>query len=178
MSEAAITERAAPDDSLYEQDFLMWTQAQGEALRRAGDAGLNASLDWENLAEEVESLGRSERNRVRSLVQQIVVHLLKHAHARSPVLRIGWETEISLFRDQLGRTLADSPSLRPALAAIITEEVPRAIRAAARSLEKHGEADAAARIRGGALALTAEDILDDDMFLPPAETLEPKELIR
>ena len=48
-----------PSDSLYERDFFLWTQQQAEALRKAAREGSNLPLDWENLAEETESLGRS-----------------------------------------------------------------------------------------------------------------------
>jgi Domain of unknown function DUF29 len=43
--------------SLYERDFVGWTEQMGEALRRGDWAG----LDVENLIEEVEALGRSDR---------------------------------------------------------------------------------------------------------------------
>jgi len=46
---------------LYDYDFFLWTQEQAAALRRAKDS--NLPLDWENLAEEIESLGKSERPR-------------------------------------------------------------------------------------------------------------------
>ena len=44
-------------DMLYDQDFVLWTVQQAAALRRAKTS--NLPLDWENLAEEIESLGRS-----------------------------------------------------------------------------------------------------------------------
>ena len=45
---------------LYDQDFLRWTEQQATALRRAAKDS-NLPLDWENLAEEIESLGKSHR---------------------------------------------------------------------------------------------------------------------
>ena len=42
---------------LYDRDFFLWTQEQSGALRQAKDS--NLPLDWENLAEEIESLGKS-----------------------------------------------------------------------------------------------------------------------
>ena len=46
---------------LYEEDFVRWTEQQSHALREAARLGTNVLLDWENLAEEVESLGASQR---------------------------------------------------------------------------------------------------------------------
>lgn len=51
---------------LYEQDFVRWTEAQAAVLRRAAETKSNLPLDWTNLAEEVESLGRSQRRELRS----------------------------------------------------------------------------------------------------------------
>jgi hypothetical protein len=49
----------ADASGLYDQDFFLWTQEQAAALRRAKDS--NLPLDWENLAEEIECLGKSDR---------------------------------------------------------------------------------------------------------------------
>src|SRR3954470_5735337 len=68
-----------PGDSLYDRDFFLWTQEQAEALRRAAREGSNLPLDWENLAEEIESLGRSFKNSLQSRIAQIIIHLWKLA---------------------------------------------------------------------------------------------------
>lgn len=75
---------------LYEEDFVRWTEQQSTALREAAGVGTNLPLDWENLAEEIESLGRSQRHEVRSRIAVIIEHLLKleHSHAIDP--RRGW----------------------------------------------------------------------------------------
>ena len=44
---------------LYEKDFVRWTEQQATALRDAASLSTNLPLDWENLAEEIDSLGRS-----------------------------------------------------------------------------------------------------------------------
>lgn len=44
---------------LYEEDFVRWTEQQAAALRAAARAAINLPLDWENLAEGIDSLGRS-----------------------------------------------------------------------------------------------------------------------
>src|SRR5919204_82762 len=67
----------------YDTDFYRWTQKQAAALR-AKDF---AALDLENLAEEVESLGRSDRRAIVSHLERLLLHLLKwreHPQGRGP----------------------------------------------------------------------------------------------
>ena len=76
---------------LYEEDFARWTEQQSSALREAAGIGADLPLDWENLAEEIESLGRSQRSELRSRLAVILEHLMKLEHSpaidRAPV---GW----------------------------------------------------------------------------------------
>ena len=60
----------------YEDDFVGWTVEQAARLRGMPQLN-NAGLDVENLAEEIEDLGRSEINKITSLMGQAMVHLLK-----------------------------------------------------------------------------------------------------
>ena len=65
-------------DSLYDTDVLVWSEHQADLLRRlANGERLNETIDWENVIEEVESVGRSELNACRSLLRQAMTHLLK-----------------------------------------------------------------------------------------------------
>ena len=75
---------------LYEQDFVRWTEEQSRALRDAAGLGTNLPLDWENLAEEVESLGRSQRHELRSRIAVILEHLLKLERSPAADPRRGW----------------------------------------------------------------------------------------
>ena len=155
----------AAADILYQEDFTLWAAEQAERLRDAARDGSNLPLDWENLAEEVESLGRSERRELRSLVHQIIAHLLKLAHSRTIRVRVHWESEVSLLRRRLQLCLEDSPSLRPGLGQVVEDEISRAQRTAADSLDRHGEPEAAAQVRQRTLVVTAENILEDQWFL-------------
>jgi hypothetical protein len=65
----------------YDQDFYGWTQHQARLLRAADQNGSHVpeGLDLAHLAEEVEDLGKSELRGTVSLIQQIMVHLIKAA---------------------------------------------------------------------------------------------------
>lgn len=64
-------------DGLYELDILAWSQHQADLLRRLGRGERVNDVDWTNLAEEIEAVGRSELHSVESLLTLMVVHLLK-----------------------------------------------------------------------------------------------------
>jgi Domain of unknown function DUF29 len=61
--------------SLYDEDFYAWTQQQAGLLRRMPRVG--TELDLDNIAEEIEDLGRSDLRTAQSLVEHIIEHLLK-----------------------------------------------------------------------------------------------------
>lgn len=153
-------------DTLYHHDFLAWTERQAEALRQAAGGGSDLPVDWQNLAEEIESVGRSERREVRSLVRTIISHLLKLSQSPSVENRAGWEAEISYPRTLLQEALEDSPSLRPSLPETVAQEIPRAVRIAGRSLRKYKEHEAAAAVERSTLSISVEEVLDQDWFLP------------
>lgn len=70
--------------ALYEEDFYAWTKNQAAALRRLAAQRWNGPLDLANLAEEVEDLGKTERNAVRSRLRRIIEHGLKLEHSPAP----------------------------------------------------------------------------------------------
>jgi Domain of unknown function DUF29 len=74
----------------YDTDFYAWTQAQAAALR---DGKWN-TLDRANLAEEIESLGRSERYAIESHLQNLLTHLLKWRYDPGTEPRRGWRITI------------------------------------------------------------------------------------
>src|SRR5271157_2185336 len=63
----------------YDTDILMWSERQGGLLRRraAGELVNDSELDWPNIAEEIESVGREQLHAVESLLMQALVHMLK-----------------------------------------------------------------------------------------------------
>lgn len=66
------------DTSSYDTDILTWSEHQADLLRRVanGDAA-NETPDWANIAEEIESVGRSELHAVELLLVQAILHGLK-----------------------------------------------------------------------------------------------------
>ena len=93
---------------LYEEDFVLWTEKTAELLKRK-EFDL---VDWENLIEEVECMGKSDRRAVESLLTQLLIHLLKLSYWESEKERNArhWLEEIANFRVQLERKV-DSPTL-------------------------------------------------------------------
>jgi hypothetical protein len=95
-----------PSGSLYERDFFAWTQEQARLLReRRFD-----ELDLDNLIDEVESVGRSDKKEIFNRLKVLTAHLLKWKYqpgARSA----GWSGTIRTQRDRLAAVLEDSPSL-------------------------------------------------------------------
>ncbi|PSR17914.1 DUF29 domain-containing protein [filamentous cyanobacterium CCP3] len=97
--------------TLYDQDFYGWTQRQVDLLR----AGRWNELDIENLAEEIESLGRQERQELRNWLGVLLGHLLKW-HYQPEARTKSWAATIKEQRRRIHRHLKENPSLKPYLA--------------------------------------------------------------
>jgi hypothetical protein len=92
--------------SLYEQDFYQWTIEQANLLR----AGALSQLDIENLIEEVESMGRSEKRELEHRLTVLITHLLKWDHQPERRGR-SWENTIRIQRIDIRKVLKSSPGL-------------------------------------------------------------------
>jgi hypothetical protein len=111
----------------YDDDFYSWTIEQAHLLR----AGQAAELDWSNIAEEIESMGRSERNQLTNRLAVLLAHLLKWQF--QPGLRGNiWRLTIREQRRRAARVLAQNPGLRGVLDAIITDAYGDAVMIAER----------------------------------------------
>ncbi|NET73889.1 MAG: DUF29 domain-containing protein [Sphaerospermopsis sp. SIO1G2] len=94
--------------NLYEQDFYLWIQTTAQQLK-AGDF---KEVDLENLIEEIESMGRSEKRELKSRLIILLMHLLKWQY--QPEKRsASWQSTITEQRICIELLLEDSPSLRP-----------------------------------------------------------------
>lgn len=147
--------------TLYEGDFVAWTKQQAEALRAAAHGATNRPIDWDNVAEEIDSLDRSEKRELDSQIGRIIETLLKVEFSRATDPRMGWIESIDDARNEIERVLETSPSLRREINAAITAEMKRGLRQAIRELEKYVNLDAAILARICATNYTEDRILDD-----------------
>ncbi len=97
-------------DGLYERDVLAWSQHQADLLRRAGRGERVNDVDWARVAEEIEDLGLSELHSVESVLNLIMLHLLKLQTWPDSQSRGHWRSEIVGFQSNLKRRF--SPSMR------------------------------------------------------------------
>ena len=124
---------------LYDRDFVGWTQQQAEILRREATLRPGTDLDLENLAEEIESLGKRDRRALTNNVARIAEHLLKLQYSPAKDPRPGWENSVDVHRSKARKILADSPGLRSGLQDTLGESYDDGRRRAARALR--GEVD-------------------------------------
>ena len=126
-------------DVAYETDLALWAESQARALRDAGQAGTNLPIDWENVAEEIDALGRSQGRELASRIAVILVHLMKLEVSPADAPRPGLRQTIAQQRGNIERLLADSPSPRPSSPAVVEKELSRAKRVAELALASYGE---------------------------------------
>jgi hypothetical protein len=113
-------------NSAYEGDFYLWTQQQAALLR----AGAWPQIDAMNLAEEIESMGSSDRRSLGSFIELILLHLLKWQY--QPTRRgNSWRSSVRKGRNAIERLLEYSPSLTRHLPAMVVAEYRRARKEAA-----------------------------------------------
>ena len=157
--------------SLYDEDFFLWSKAQAEALRAAAHSATNQPIDWENVAEEIESLGRSDKRELSSQVGRIIEHLLKLEFSLASEPRLGWIGSVGDARNEIERLLEDSPSLRREIDTVIAAETKRGSRKAIRELEKYGELNPTKLVRIRATTYTPDELLGD--WFPAEPEREP-----
>jgi hypothetical protein len=110
---------------LYETDFAAWAETTAQSIRQEQFQ----EVDWQAVAEEIESLGRSDRRELKSPLEVLLQHLLKWQY--QPERRSGsWRNTIDEQRHRLEDLLADSPSLKPYLAEVTAECYRRGRKAA------------------------------------------------
>jgi hypothetical protein len=107
---------------LYDQDFYAWANEQAALLRE----GRLSEADVEHIAEEIESIGRSEKRELVNRLRILLLHLLKWQFQPS---RRGacWEASIINTRDELEDHLHDNPSLKSQIADALGSAYRRAV---------------------------------------------------
>jgi hypothetical protein len=142
-----------PTQSLYETDFYAWTQQQADLLRQQEWS----QLDLGNLVEEIESLGKQQRQELRNRLSILIGHLLKweyqpQRHSRS------WSATIRIQRLDIADLLTDNPSLKPYL----DEALERAyIKGVALAVKETNLPEQTFRVD---CAYSLEDILDNNFY--------------
>src|SRR5438094_5951478 len=131
-----------PDGPRYDDDFYAWTQYQAEVLRSMRTR--DNRFDRENVAEEIETVGRNERDAVRSQVRRVLEHFLKltYSPARDP--RFDWMGSIVDARAELDDKL--SPTLKRDIEETLGKLYVLARKRVVLDLQKYSENGAAASL--------------------------------
>jgi hypothetical protein len=148
----------------YDDDFYAWTQHQAELLRAMPVT--DNRFDRDNVAEEIESLGRDQRDAARSQVRRIIEHLLKLQYSPAQDPRYGWMASVAEARSALDDKLSTS------LARQIEGELPRLYRDGRRQAElglrQYHEGDAAALLPD-ICPYSFDQVCQDDWYPEPME---------
>ena len=103
--------------TLYDQDYLLWTEDTVNQLRNKNFY----RLDLVNLIEEIEDLGKSQKRELKSRLGELLEHILKRTYIDMPDCYRGWVESVDKQRIGLRRLLKDSPSLKPYLLEVFDE---------------------------------------------------------
>lgn len=125
--------------SAYATDIADWSAFQAALLRRVADGEqVNDQSDWENIAEEIDGLGKTDRREFRNRVATILLHLIKLRASPAIVPRAGWRETVRTQRAALWDVLQDSPGPRPLVSTAIREKLAQAKDIALASMADHG----------------------------------------
>ena len=149
----------------YDDDFYAWTQHQAQVLREMPVS--DNRFDRDNVVEEIETLGREQRDAVRSQVRRIIEHLLKLQYSPATQPRPGWMRSINDARNILGDKL--SATLRRDLEARLDELYDDARYQAELGLQEFGEGDAE-RLFPDACPYSLDQILERRWYPEPSVT--------
>jgi hypothetical protein len=159
LSTSFETVTTMTDSTHYDDDFFAWTQHQAMLLRTMEVA--DNRFDRENVAEEIEDLGKSYRDAVRSQIRRIIEHLLKLAYSPVQRPRFDWMASIAEARATLGDKI--SPTLRRDAETMLVKLYRDGRRQAELSLRAHGE-DRAAEALPQACPYSLEEICREDWY--------------
>jgi len=98
-----------PSD-LYETDILIWSERQAALLRRVARGEKVNDVDWDHVVDEIEDVGLSHLNTVRSFLRLTLIHLLKIQGWPASSSVAHWRGEIGTFQSSAEQSFA--PSMR------------------------------------------------------------------
>jgi hypothetical protein len=109
----------------YDTDILIWSEHQGALLRRRAAGGLvnDAEMDWPNIAEEIEDVGRNQLHAVESRLVQALRHMVKAQAWPASLDAPSWRADAIDFRRQARRRFAPSMRQKIDLAALYADAV-------------------------------------------------------
>jgi hypothetical protein len=110
--------------SLYEQDYLLWIEDIVHKLRNRDIEG----LDIDNLIEEIEDLGRSDKRELENRLAELLEHSLKWNYVHIPDCYRGWVESIIKQRIGIRKLLKNSPSLKPYFSQVFDEAYADALK--------------------------------------------------
>lgn len=111
----SVTASRQSSASIHDKDFYKWVVDQSKLLKKKEFE----KLDMENLIEEIEALGRSEKRTLESHFRKLLSHLLKIKYQPSHHTS-SWDITVKLARIAVKETLEDNPSLKPKVQEIFT----------------------------------------------------------
>ncbi|MEA5617839.1 DUF29 domain-containing protein [Cronbergia sp. UHCC 0137] len=137
--------------TLYESDYNQWIEETVQQLRNRNFQ----EIDWDNLIEEIESMGKNDKRALSSLLTRLLEHLLKLSYWEVEKPRSGnhWASEIVNFRSQIQTRLEDSPSLCSQLETMYEKVYPVAIKSVSKLFKLPPEAQ-----------ISLSQALDQDWF--------------
>ena len=103
--------------SLYEQDYLLWIE---DIVHKLQTRDIK-DLDFDNLIEEIESLGRSQKHELENRLGELFEHILKRTYVNMPDCYRGWVESIDKQRVSIKRLLKQAPSLKPYFSQVFDE---------------------------------------------------------
>ena len=138
---------------LYDQDFYLWALRNAELMRQ----GKFSEIDVENIAEELESMGRSERRQLENRLIRLIMHLLKWQFQPEKQSK-SWKSTINAQRRAIERLLKASPSLKPIFSEVMNEAYPYATR------DFEDETEISRNKLPGECPYTPEQIMDENFW--------------
>lgn len=116
---------------LYDTDIVAWAEHQAALLRRmAAGEHVNNQVDWENVAEEIEDVGKRDRNDLYGRLVTACLHLLRWQF-QSAMRSNHWRSAVVKARSRIAKLIRDNPTLHSYPATILADAYRDARRAAA-----------------------------------------------
>lgn len=158
MNEHVAINRSVEAD--YDVDFFAWSRAQAEVLR----TGRVGTADLQNIAEEIESLGNSDRRAVVTSFERAVEHLIKLKYSTADDPRRGWQNSVDKARRKIELIFEDSPSLRSRRDELFQKAWQHGVKRAIRGLAEEGVNEALIMLTESCPSFPVEQVLDPGFF--------------